>query len=458
MDYKAFEKRIAEQLGNNEEPLDTEAFIAQLHKDKKRRNRWWLWFLIFLSSGSAGYGIYMLYTGNHTTDNNFSKISNQDSNTSIVAKDNHASLPIKTEAETNLSYALSAGNTSQDYTSSQRILLPENPVKTAFIRNNTFMTQNNNVQKPNPIQDKAQNHTNEVSKENDGQRTPENTFETSTSYATGILPLLPTVIHNFNSDYQFNLSGDNILCPDFSSGSKFIFEIIPEAGVFLPIKSIKSLQAEPLGFLGKRQHEEQSLEGLNLGLYGKLSHSKSPLFLKAGISWSKLTERMRLDYAYTQRDTSKGIISITYSQTGDTITTIIGDIITEKKLSGSKTRHYSFKMWDFPVVFGYEKNWNRWFAGGEIGAVFNASVLSEGHILNSDTSFINLIQPVAQFKTRLDISYTCGIYLGYNLNNHGRIYLNGRMRWIPDDWNNTTSLFSQQYTFAGIYAGYGYTF
>ena len=37
---------------------------------------------------------------------------------------------------------------------------------------------------------------------------------------------------------------------------------------------------------------------------------------------------MNLEYSYIKRDTTQGIISITVSQTGDTITTIYGDIIT----------------------------------------------------------------------------------------------------------------------------------
>ena len=80
---------------------------------------------------------------------------------------------------------------------------------------------------------------------------------------------------------------------------------------------------------------------------------------------------MPLTYSYTRKDTTQGIISVTVSQTGDTITYIYGDIIQERKISGNKTKYYSISLLDLPMAIGAEKRFGSWFAGVEAGLSLN---------------------------------------------------------------------------------------
>ena len=167
---------------------------------------------------------------------------------------------------------------------------------------------------------------------------------------------------------------------------------------------------------------------------------------------------MDLKYAYTRKDTTQGVISITVSQTGDTITTIYGDIITDRKISGNKVRHYSFSMIDMPVALGVEKEFGSWTAGLEAGAVFNLSLRTSGTILASDTSFVAADLPSANFRQSLGVSYFAGVTLGKDIFRAGRLYLAARARFIPDAFSGDQNRIKQSYNFFGINAGYIYTF
>ncbi len=249
-----------------------------------------------------------------------------------------------------------------------------------------------------------------------------------------------------------------IACPDFSNRSRLLIDIIPEAGLFIPSKKLENTSVEGNSIFDLRKKDEKSLEGINAGLYLRLRKEKSPFYIKAGVSYSKLTERMDLKYAYTRKDTTQGVISITVSQTGDTITTIYGDIITDRKISGNKVRHYSFSMIDMPVALGVEKEFGSWTAGLEAGAVFNLSLRTSGTILASDTSFVAADLPSANFRQSLGVSYFAGVTLGKDIFRAGRLYLAARARFMPDAFSGDQNRIKQSYNFFGINAGYIYTF
>jgi hypothetical protein len=449
MDYKAFEKYMSDQLRTDEIPLDTDALIRQLHAHKKRRKGLWLWFLLPILGGTIAYGAFK---GNDKPVN--SKIKNESKSTHLITlpatevKENlwniaDEDLPIETNGEASAKVS-SAINTLQS-----TILTKKQYQKQSHPSTNTkkqhFLTDTNLPFAENTLP---------INQEN----TPISLIDKNNQiHHWPFFSPLPTIFHLIDNQNNISLNNDKIICPDFSIKSKLLIEIIPEVGVFKPIKSLENISTET-GILPQRIEKEKSLEGLSAGIYGKVKHLKFPVYFKAGVTWSKLTERTRIDYAYNTRDTTKGIISITYSQTGDTITTIIGDIITERKLSGTKIRHYTLKMWDIPVILGYEKRWNEWFGGIETGVIINLTQRATGHMLFTDTSFINVESPVEIFKPRIGLSYTGGLYFGRDFKSWGRLHLSARMRWLPGEINVQPANNRQTYQFYGLYLGYSYIF
>lgn len=449
MDYKAFEKHISDQLRTDKIPLDTDALIKQLHAHKKRRKGLWLWFLLPIFGGFIAYGAFK---GNDKSVN--PKINNESKLTHLIT------LPI-TEAKENFwDIADEALHTETYGEASAKVSSASNTVQSTIITKKHCQKQS--YSKTNTKKQYFLTDTNLPFTENtlviNQENTQINLLDRNTQkHNWPFFSPLPTIFNMIDNKNNISINNDKIICPDFSLKSKLLLEIIPEVGVFKPIKSLENVSTET-GILPQRIEKEKSLEGISAGIYGKVRRLKFPLYFKAGVTWSKLTERTRIDYAYNTRDTTKGIISITYSQTGDTITTIIGDIITERKLSGTKIRHYTLKMWDIPVILGYEKRWNEWFGGIETGVIINLSQHAAGHMLFTDTSFINVESPVEVFKPRFGLSYTGGIYFGRDFNSRGRIQLSARMRWLPGEINTQPSYNRQTYQFYGLYLGYSYTF
>ncbi len=449
MDYRNFEKQIAQELYPHEIPLDTDALIAQIHGEKKRRKYWLLWFLLPIMVGTTLYGVYATYQNHDASNGTKIKIESQLNNT--VASTSSLNV---VDDQINISATEKAEVEIQDDVANQQL---DNQITSTSSTNITQQKKSKSSFLTNSNQKDSKSAHEILRLTNDVEIDKEEEIDKQEYASFGVLNPLPMGYSLLESTYSLPFLGNNITCPDFSLRSKFVFELIPEVGLFLPLKNLESTSLEP-GIVPRRQDLEQSLEGISAALYGKVSHRQIPFYFKAGVSWSKLTERTQLEYSYITRDTTKGIISITYSQTGDTITTIIGDIVTERKQSGSKTRHYTLQMWDLPIMVGYEKGWNQWFAGAEVGAIINLSLQADGNMLASDTSFMHVVQPVPQFKSKVGLSYTGGLYIGRDLNRFGRIYLSTRIRLIPDQFNIEQVSYRQQYKFLGLYAGYSYMF
>jgi hypothetical protein len=167
---------------------------------------------------------------------------------------------------------------------------------------------------------------------------------------------------------------------------------------------------------------------------------------------------MPLDYAYTKRDTTRGIISITQSQSGDTVTVIYGDIIHENKISGRKTSHHHFTLIDVPVSLGFEKSFGSWSAGIEGGIVLNLAMKASGQILASDTSFTAIDQPIEAYKSRLGLSYFGGLFITRSIDRVGKFYIALRGRYMPNSFSSEFNRIRQSYHILGLNAGYVYSF
>lgn len=435
MNYRSFEHQIASTLRSAEEPIDTDLLIASLHSSDRDRTRpvfiWWLMGAGLLI-GLLGFG---LLTSSEKPEalkaatlpaqgaevSELSEVSETAYN-QPVTPDDHQTAHTGKESASNVSSLREA--TSQSAKGNK-----------IFIPSKEAMGTTENIQSA------------AISGESSSVSQRESMARPEELSSVTIRPELKTAA----------LPGPKygkIVCPDFSNRSKPYLEIIPEVGAFLPLKRLEQGGNEASNIYALRNKNEKSLEGLNAGLYVRLRKEKLPFYLAAGISYSRLTEKMNLNYSYTRKDTTQGIISITVSQTGDTITTIYGDIITEKKISGYKVRHHNLSLVDLPVALGFEKQAGDWTLGAEGGLALNLRLGSGGQLLASDTSFVRTDAAPRPFKSGVGLSYFGGLLAGRSLGNGHRVYLAARFRYLPQTFSSDNNVVRQGYSFAGLYAGY----
>lgn len=241
-------------------------------------------------------------------------------------------------------------------------------------------------------------------------------------------------------------------CPTFDRRAPFTFEIIPEIGYFKPLKTLSNNFSEPSEIFDLRKNHEKSLEGLQAALYGRLNLGDMPLYLQSGLYYTRTSERMNLEYSYIRRDTTYGIISITRSPTGDTVTTIYGDIIRETRVSGTSVGHHYLQTLDIPLIIGYEIPMGRFIFGLEGGLFFNIFLKSSGRLLDSPATFAN-VEDTGNFKSSLGLNYMVAANISTELG-PGRIYLAGRYRHFPNAFSNDGVLIRQEYSQAGLHLGY----
>lgn len=250
--------------------------------------------------------------------------------------------------------------------------------------------------------------------------------------------------------------GDPIQCPSFKEGRGFHFDLIPEVGLMYPHKSLNDESSESSLITALRSEEEEALEGLQIALYGRMSMDNSPFYLKAGLSYTRISERMALEYDYIELDTTIGIISISSNPAGDTITTVMGPIVTETQITGNTTRHYYLHQWDMPVALGYERPLGRYTIGIEGGLHLNLRTSVTGNILNTQDTFREAERGV-DVKRRVGLGYFGGVHIGRYIPGFGDVYLAARARFVPDVSVDAAQT-KQNYMLYGLHAGYVYRF
>ncbi|HMR88573.1 MAG TPA: hypothetical protein PKD51_10480 [Saprospiraceae bacterium] len=449
MEYNKFERQIANTLRQDEVGLDINALIDGIHGNKKKDRKWMLlWFFVIGSIFIASGLMYMS--------------SGQLQSKSIVnVKENSKSVPTK-ESNQSESEIIEIQNINTN-------INPENKQFTSSLDNqadyNTKgLAKTKSLYKKVISQSLTQTKTlalNQISKEAlvEKQTTSFDVQASESNNTRNINNI--SLLSNLSANVLFDrpkVVTDKVVCPTFSSRHKWYIELIPEIGYFRPLKTLENTTGEQNSVFDLRNKNEKTLEGIQAALYLQLRKQKSPLYLKAGLSYARLTEKMQLDYSYTKLDTSRGIISVTVSQTGDTVTTIIGDIVTEKTLSGKKVAHHSFSLYDIPIAIGYEKKMGPWSFGIEGGVMLNLSMQASGSTLFSDTSFVSVDASPNQYRTNVGLSYFGGLNVGRDFHRIGRIYLAARARFIPATFTTDAQRFRQSYNFAGLHLGYVYTF
>ncbi len=480
MNYRNFEKNIKAKLHDNEAELDINQFILDLHakKDKSPRGLFLLIGLFCILCIPASF--YFLskkdaihYNTNElssvTTPNSFSRFGaaqssshNQSNEIKPVFVASHSSI---TNPNNIASFRQQTSTVKHNFYSAEKTnsILANNDVKT-----NSFTTPINTIdisalseavtssKVPNTTMDELNNSIVYTETKIVNSESLANENNTKSIDAISYLPIINSKVKSANIVINEAYTKD-VKCPSFVKKSPYRFSIIPEIGYFRPIKSLTNTASEPSEIFTLRDKNEQTLEGLQAALYLQVQKNSSPFYFRAGINYAQLTEKMKLDYTYIMRDTTIGVVSTTISQTGDTITTIYGEIITEIQRQGTRIGHHKFQLYDIPLSIGYEKSFHGFTLGAEIGASLNVSMVASGKMLGKSTENGIVFKDVAlnsPYKTNLGLNYFGSVAISKEIAENQSVYVALRGRFIPSNFTQSMTIVTEKYSFAGLHLGY----
>ncbi len=426
MDYKNFEENMASKLRNAEVYVDTDALIDAIHPLENKKRRGIIWFS-FAGLLILAFIPYYLYFGNSDTVNSISTISQKiESNTPRTIDTEDCGI-IKNELIKRVSPI-------------QKRRFPIQKMNSYIKNEATQMNTNVVVHKKSMISNSKTDFHKKL----------------KINSKTALFPLPYSKINTLEIDKNTVLNTKNqptVECPSFN-GPKWMPSVGIYAGAFYPSKQLSNKNTEQSVIYEDRLAHEKSLEGLNGGIFLQVEHVKFPFYLKFGIDYSKLTEQLKLETSIIKMDTTQGIISITESENGDTLTVIRGDIITEKTIHTKSVTHYNIQMIDLPINLGYRFKMKYLNIALEPGICINLLSKTQGKVLN-DIDQINVIADSDGFNRNIGLSYFGNIVLEKPLN-FGAISLNFKYRYIPNDFS--TSSIGQHYRFGGVNLGYRIAF
>lgn len=482
MKYGDLENQMRDTLANASASVDTDVLIANLGlpidpvPSASKKPIWLIGALLglLLLSGIFAWtylsGLSDKTTHSSTITNSLNEGNNKSSATIIANGENEENLESKytqkeeveeekiSEAST-IYQSKTAAQTNQNR-STNTIAKRENQlVATAHTVDNTsssksVLINNMNAAKHNP--QTSINNTSAASTVSPALTTNGQIKELTETLTRGSIPEVAILERSVYEVAPLNERDDipEPECPSFSNKSSWKFSLLAEAGYMIPSKELNGQNS----VFDMRSQNEESKEGMQFGLHGILRQKNKPWYIRAGLAYTRIAEQMNEEYMYTELDTTFGIISITQSQSGDTITAIYGDVITETTYSGRSRKHYYLHLWDVPVAFGYEKGITEsLYLGGEIGANLNIRTGGSGSIFRDINEYDDFSE-VASSNTSVGMSYFGGVHLGYRLSNRLSIRLSARMRYYPKYFDTNNLGVTQRYKLTGLHAGYVYSF
>lgn len=242
-------------------------------------------------------------------------------------------------------------------------------------------------------------------------------------------------------------------CPSFRE-KQWSIAFVPEVSYDIQMKELSTSSPEFLDLVNERNNNESTLEGYGLGLSAMMYH-KQGFYFKFGFNYSAFTERMDFSKTYTEMDTTQGIISITESQNGDTLTVIYGDIIINREITETTRAHYRFNMLDIPFSGGMSFDFGNIGLDAEAGVLFNIRTSTSGRVLNSDLNFVDLDNNPL-FRKSLGIGYFGALYLRKNVTNRSSIIFGPKYRVRPRHYNTDQNPIQQKYSTLSFHLGYIY--
>lgn len=440
MNLPEFEKIIRSGLSNQTVDIDTDLFMQKLFEPKKEKRRiiffWWGLGMATLALGSLL--IYMPLA-------NENKIVNQSDSPEKIASTSLSSLDHRQD--------LNAESNHKPYNS-----FTQNSFS-GVLKNQTGavvkekIQLNSNINKPFTATSSMENKNAAwiLSKEESNQLEIENPRQ----FVDNPEILAETLLQTLGKP-KFKIK-KTVECPSFSIRKKISAFLQPEFGLSLPQKMLQEKIPDVSEVTAYRKENEKSLEGIHASLLAGCFIGKSSFYVSTGLAYSRITEKLDLSYNYTRRDTTFGIISITKSQSGDTVTVIYGDIVTESTVEGQKIRHHYFHAYDIPIGVGYQMALSpKWNLNIEAGVLINFRLNTTGQVLRTLQDFTPVTKN--EYQSSLGLGYKAALGIEYLLKPEIGLGVQARVQGYGKTFTSPNSNFQQKYIIPGAHLYLRYYF
>jgi len=443
MNISDFERQVHDVFHHQEAQLDTRKFASDLfaRMDKKEKKYPFGWIFGLLMLGISGLGGAYFYANSQMFSEDPKGLFGKSIAIAETEVETEVKVEVKVEADNEVKVEIEVKDKI------------EKKIEVKVKNRNAGINQNPEGKRitGKPFQAEIPDVKNEaigqtvVANENSFLNSPE---------VNGMmfqLPLLGRKDQNSLSTlYGFKPKRRKVECPTFQNKRKVLFFIQPEIGISSPIKSLEEKIIDNSEVTALRKENEKPLEGLHAALYAGVHLGRSPFYVKTGFAYSRLAERMDLSYNTTRMDTTFGIISVTQSQSGDTLTVIYGNIITERTVSGQKIKHYYHHLYDIPLCVGYQYPLTpRLMLGAEVGLVFNVGLRPKGEILTTPTEFAP-VNPIL-YERSLGLGWRAGLDVEYALTGKISLGLNARFNGFTRSFSNEIATYNQNYLVPGLF-------
>ena len=452
MKYSQFENNIKSKFYNTTAMVDTNTLIANIHAldgDKNKKRPFIFYFTIF---AVAALSLLLFNFNQNNSKNRILPATKKESKNEINNPAKHKiptneikekivvspAKPVALENKTKINLSSNINNVSKHKKTGNTTLKNSLSETTQIKTPMPDITQMVNTQTVN----------------SDIHKSVDKGDLSSIEGVNKIHPFL-SINSSFSSLKNKKLWGDPTDCYSFGPRYRFNWLLGVEIGLLKPFKSLSNKNAEPNLVFDVRKEHEKPLEGLQAAIFTKVIREDIPFFMKLGVSYTRITDRLKYKYSYIEHDTIQGIISITKSENGDTLTVIYGDIIRDITIDRNISQHYYFHLIDIPLTLGYRFGFKGFSLEAELGAMFNIRTGTTGNILNAPNTIVP-VKDVNLFRTRLGFSYFAGLNIVFPVSHKGEMFASARFRYIPNQFSLSDNPIKQNYSLAGFHIGYMY--
>lgn len=458
MEYKKVERHISQEIGRMTAPIDEDSLIKGLGIEKKNR-RFFPGFLIALPA------LFMILGGGYWFMNKGETLGPTHDKTSLVERTNPQA---KQSAEANIisnntplkpsdsnklitsnstiirekSRGLNKENESSFYTENNKATSDIHQNSTSTPKVNLFRNTETIMTSNETIKSKRYQETYGVDKGGLFSITKESRLLESPEAISMIG--LKEIEHENRSKSLNGIGPDKIVCPSFKE-KRFVIGLGIEAGAG-DLMSNLSAADDITEAMQNRIENEKALEETHVKIFATAESKKLNAGLKFGLSLNRYTNRYTHEENYTVRDTTVGIISTTVSPTGDTITHIYGDIVTETTYQSVRKKHYYLYKLDVPLSVFYNLSLGSWFIQPELGAQLNVRTWSQGNALNALGVFES-VEENNHIKKSVGVSCFAQVNIMKALGNGYQAYVSPYFQASPTNHMNKFA--------KGTYKGYG---
>jgi len=119
----------------------------------------------------------------------------------------------------------------------------------------------------------------------------------------------------------------------------------------------------------------------------------------------------------------------------------------------------SYRLFEVPVLIGYQKNFDDWSFGIQTGIFANISTQSGGLIFSPNIELVNLeTDHASYFKSNIGLSYYFGGEGKYSINENFALTFSPHLRVFPKSFTNNQNRIIQKYSFGGLNLGADFKF